>query len=213
MKRRDLAASCLASFIVEAILLREFSGFRASLVGYLVPERGAPANPEKEEKTKIMSDQKISPAPSSSSGDDGGDAAQNAAAPDKPVTQAVIEQTQKLTGMFVEGAKSQAKTQIETRKNGVADTILSVAEALRASGDRLRSGGVEAPAPYVDNVAGQVASLSTLLRDKNLEQLTAETEKFARRQPALFLAGAFVLGVIAARFLKASEAGSAAAAS
>jgi hypothetical protein len=32
-----------------------------------------------------------------------------------------------------------------------------------------------------------------------------EVERFARRQPALFLGGAFTLGLIAARFLKSSS--------
>jgi hypothetical protein len=43
------------------------------------------------------------------------------------------------------------------------------------------------------------------LREKDLQGLTRDTETFARRHPELFLGGAFLAGMLAARFVKSSR--------
>ena len=57
---------------------------------------------------------------------------------------------------------------------------------------------------YVDQAADQVERLSEYVRERDVVQIAGDVEKFARREPALFLGGAFVLGLCAARFLKSS---------
>jgi hypothetical protein len=47
--------------------------------------------------------------------------------------------------------------------------------------------------------------VSTYIRDHEVRDLISETERLARREPLLFLGGAFAVGFIAARFLKASS--------
>jgi hypothetical protein len=59
-------------------------------------------------------------------------------------------------------------------------------------------------AQVAEQAAERVERVSGYLREKDIDQLVREAEDFARRQPALFLGGAFALGVLGARFLKSS---------
>jgi hypothetical protein len=47
--------------------------------------------------------------------------------------------------------------------------------------------------------------VSGYLEARDIQDLVGEAESLARRSPALFLGGAFTLGVLAARFLKSSS--------
>jgi predicted AlkP superfamily pyrophosphatase or phosphodiesterase len=59
-------------------------------------------------------------------------------------------------------------------------------------------------ARYSNQVADRVERASTYLEEHDLDELMVEAEDFARRQPELFIGGAFTLGLLAARFLKSS---------
>jgi hypothetical protein len=60
-------------------------------------------------------------------------------------------------------------------------------------------------ARYVDQVADSIDGFSTYLRHTDVGTIVDDAQDFARRQPALFLGGAFLVGTIAARFLKSSR--------
>src|SRR3954453_4871208 len=107
-------------------------------------------------------------------------------------------------------------TMVQDRVSAVAggqmsragDVLQSVAQAIRSSGDQLRQ---EQPqvAGFADTAASQVARFAGRIRTSSPGEMVAEVEQFARRQPAVFLGGALLLGAVAARFLKASpQAGS-----
>ena len=59
-------------------------------------------------------------------------------------------------------------------------------------------------APYADQAANQVQRLAKYLHTHEVNQIVDEAEDWARRDPMLALGGAFVLGLLAARFLKSS---------
>ena len=42
------------------------------------------------------------------------------------------------------------------------------------------------------------------MREKDVQAIVRDVERYAREQPALFLGGAFVLGLLGARFLKST---------
>jgi hypothetical protein len=76
-------------------------------------------------------------------------------------------------------------------------------------GENLRGGEEETPianitAKYGDSLAKQVEQVSTYLEQKDLRDVLKDVEGFARRNPAVFIGGAFALGILAARFLKSS---------
>lgn len=102
-------------------------------------------------------------------------------------------------------AEHQATTRAAGQKEHVTNQLDHVARALRKTGNNLREEEQKNVARYADDAAGQVERFSGYLRDRQPEDLLYETEQFARREPALFLGGAFALGLIGARFLKSSN--------
>jgi hypothetical protein len=58
---------------------------------------------------------------------------------------------------------------------------------------------------YIEQAADQVERLSSYLQGNDLGRLVGDVERFARRQPAVFLGGMFLAGLIGARFLKSSQ--------
>lgn len=106
---------------------------------------------------------------------------------------------------ITEEAKGQAKTMFEDRKDMAARELGSVAEALRTTSSSLREQDQRMFAQYSNRVADSVERASSYLENHNFEDLIHDSEDFARRQPELFIGGAFTLGLLAARFLKASS--------
>jgi len=117
----------------------------------------------------------------------------------------VVDQAKQTAGEVAGRVREQATSQLDTRKDQTADTLGSVAQALRQTGDQLNQQDQGAVAQYADQAAQQIERLSTYLRNRNVGDLVGEVERFARRQPAIFLGGAFALGLLGARFLKSSS--------
>jgi hypothetical protein len=113
----------------------------------------------------------------------------------------------------IAGAASQAGTKVvsgvNTQKTRAADSLGSVAQALRQSSDQLRSNDPGMPVhQYISTAADRVERFSDYLRSSSVGDMMSEVEQFARRQPAIFIGGAMMLGLLGARFLKSSNRGS-----
>lgn len=100
----------------------------------------------------------------------------------------------------------QLKSSVDSGKTRAADTLDSFAQALSQSGQQLRSEDLGPAGQYVDRAGEQLRRASDYLRNTQVDEMIRNTEDLARRQPALFIAGAFGLGLLAARFIKASQA-------
>jgi len=95
---------------------------------------------------------------------------------------------------------------LDKQRTRAAEGIGSIAQALRQTSDQLRQQDQQAPThQYVSTAADQVERFSNYLRQTDVSQMVSGIEQFARRQPALFLGSAFVLGLLGARFLKSSS--------
>lgn len=109
---------------------------------------------------------------------------------------------------LMQKAKSQASSQVESRVSGgmdrAASALGSVSNALRTSSRELE-GEERAISRYVDEAADQVERLSQYLRETEVSEIVDGVEGFARKRPGVFVGGAIVAGVLAARFLKASR--------
>lgn len=101
-------------------------------------------------------------------------------------------------------AKIEAKSNLQSQKNKAARELHNVAEALRQTSSNLEMQDQSMVAQYSNQVAEGVEKASTYLEEHDFEDLIYEAEDFARRQPELFIGGAFTLGLLAARFLKSS---------
>ena len=103
-------------------------------------------------------------------------------------------------------ARDRAATSLGEGKNQVADQIGAVAHAFRQAGNQLRTEGQgQRLAGLTNAMARQADQAADYLRRADGELLRQDVERLARRQPALVLGGAFVAGLIGARFLKSSE--------
>lgn len=66
--------------------------------------------------------------------------------------------------------------------------------------------GAESPvARIAESAADNLERFSESLRNRDLDGLLRDAESFARRQPAVFIGAAALVGFLAVRFLKASE--------
>ena len=116
----------------------------------------------------------------------------------------VAGQAQQRAGEVVDQAKQTVATQASSRKDQAAESLRMVAQAVRQTGEDLRGRDQAAIAGYADTVAERVEGFSDYLQGREVNQLVGEVERYARQNPALFLGGAFALGLVAARFLKSS---------
>jgi len=121
----------------------------------------------------------------------------------------VVDSAKQTAGQVVDQVKDQARSQADQQRQSVASGFEAVAHAFRGMGDGLRNEGQGPVAQYAAEmghaVAGQVDRLANYLRGRDVRQIANDAEDLARRSPALFLGGAFVLGFAASRFLKSSR--------
>jgi hypothetical protein len=117
----------------------------------------------------------------------------------------VTGQAQQAAGQVVGQAREQVSSRLAGQKDRAAEGLTSVAQALRQTGQQLREQDQQSVTSYIDSAASQVERVSNYLRQNDLGGLIDDVEHFARRQPALFLGGTFVLGLLGARFLKSSR--------
>lgn len=105
----------------------------------------------------------------------------------------------------LEQARDRARTSLGESKNQFADQFGTIAGALRRTTEHLRSEDQQRIAGITETVARQVEQVADYLRSKDAVAMRHDLENLARRQPALMLGGALVLGLIGARFLKSSR--------
>lgn len=117
----------------------------------------------------------------------------------------VKEQAGEKVEQLADQARQTVTSQVSAQKQKASDALSSVAHALRETSTQMRSTDQAAIGEYATKAADQVERLSGFLRDRDVGDILHETEQFARRQPAVFLGGAFVLGLLGARFLKSSS--------
>lgn len=108
-----------------------------------------------------------------------------------------------VAGLAAEQAGSSIKETVSGTKEKAAEGLGSVVQALRGAGAGLGDES-DVVRGYVDQVADRVDSLSKYVQNREVSQIVADVERMARREPALFIGGAFVLGLFTARFLKSS---------
>jgi hypothetical protein len=102
-------------------------------------------------------------------------------------------------------ARDRASSSLGESKSQIADQFGTVANALRRTTEHLRSEDQQRIAGLTDTVARQVDQVANYLRTRDARAMKQDLENLARRQPALMLGGALVLGLIGARFLKSSD--------
>jgi hypothetical protein len=109
------------------------------------------------------------------------------------------------SGGMMDRVREQASSQLNTQKNKATDGLGTVAHAVRETTQRLRDDNHDTVARYAEQAADQIERFSEGIKNKDVGELMHDAQRLARRQPALFVGGAFTLGLLGARFLKSSS--------
>jgi len=114
------------------------------------------------------------------------------------------ETTGQAVGQVADTTRTAIVDQADRQRFRAADSADQVAGAIRRVSGELES---EQPgiASVVDTAAQQTERIGRYLRETDAEQILTGVQDFARRQPLVFFGGAFVLGLAAARFIKAGS--------
>jgi hypothetical protein len=117
------------------------------------------------------------------------------------------DQVKQAASSAADKAKQTAKSQASTQKDQAAQSLHTVGQAVNQAAQQLRQNNQTPIAQVAETAASNLNQFADHLSSRNIDSLIGEVEDFANRQPALFLGGAFLLGVLGARFLKSSRAG------
>ena len=101
------------------------------------------------------------------------------------------------------GIQQRVTSRVDEQKNKAADGLGGIADVFRSAGNELRTEN-EALASYVDMAGDQMRRLANNIRERGVVDMMDDVAVFARRRPALFIGGAFLVGLGIARFLKSS---------
>ncbi len=141
----------------------------------------------------------------------------------KPTTTSNIpEDSGQNTTDKLKSEASKASEQIKTGAQGVADAVSSkaagyanqakettaeevksVASALRSAAEDLRSGSPQERT--ISQIAESLADASDAVRNKDLSEMVGDLNRFAKKNPLVFLGGAVLVGFAATRFAKATS--------
>jgi len=122
----------------------------------------------------------------------------------KEVAKQAVDQVQQKAQEVASQAQDQAKSAVNVRKDQAVEQLGSVAQAIRTTSNELRNQNSGMVAQYADQVADRVDRISGYLQERDVDQLLEDAENMARRQPELFLGGAFIVGLLVGRFIKSS---------
>ncbi len=148
----------------------------------------------------------LSNAPEASSLDSSTFAAER----DKDTGKSLLDQAKDTAGQAYEAASGKAVSKIDDQKLTLASGLSSVADSVRQVGQNLKGtdvndGIAKYTAEYSDTAAQKIEQVANYFERKDVKEMFRDVESFARQNPAIFIGGAFALGIIAARFLKSSS--------
>jgi ElaB/YqjD/DUF883 family membrane-anchored ribosome-binding protein len=115
-------------------------------------------------------------------------------------TTAAIEQVREV--------RERAESGIEQQRAAVAQRVRRLGEAIRHTSDQLSREDQFAQS-LLDNASSRVQSVAEYIDQARLEDVAQDVQTFARRQPAVFFGGAFLIGLALGRFAKSSGSSSA----
>ncbi len=121
---------------------------------------------------------------------------------------AVVETAQQLKEKVTsvgQDVKERTQSVIDEGKTKLTSGLDAVASTLGRTSEEMQANELGQFAPYGEKLQHWTEGLSDYLKNAKAGDLLHDAETLARRQPALFLGGAFALGLIAARFLKSSS--------
>jgi hypothetical protein len=115
----------------------------------------------------------------------------------------MADQAKQAASQAKQQVTEQATARVDDQKHRVASQLSSLAMSLDEVSSTLRTQN-PTMAQFADTAIDRLNEWSTMIEQKDVGELFGDLERFARRNPALFVGGAFALGLLGARFLKSS---------
>jgi ElaB/YqjD/DUF883 family membrane-anchored ribosome-binding protein len=115
------------------------------------------------------------------------------------------EQASELVDEVTRAIKDETGEFFDDQKAKVASRIGSVGSMIEKAGRMLHAGKVDAVAEYVDTAADTADRASRYLEDHDVDQIAKDAGEFVKQHPAAVFGSALVLGLVLARFIKASQ--------
>ncbi len=102
-------------------------------------------------------------------------------------------------------ARARGEEMLRDQKQKVASEIQTYCAAARRAAQRLDEDSDTNLAGYVSSAADYLDRFGRSIEEKDIGEIVDDVRLAARQRPELFLGGLFVAGLVAARFLKASN--------
>lgn len=130
----------------------------------------------------------------------------------KEAARGLLDQAKSTAGQAYGVATEKATSVIDEKKTDLASGLTSVADTIRQVSSTLKetdeqTGITDTAAKYSSSLADQVEQISQYFERNDVRAMLGDVERFARKNPAVFIGGAFAVGLLAARFLKSSSSG------
>lgn len=98
--------------------------------------------------------------------------------------------------------REKSRELLAEQKGGAARMFADMAAALHSSAQQLKDQAHPTTAHYIDWAADGLEDFSQSLNSRDPDALLADVRDFARRQPAVWIAGSLLAGVLIARLAK-----------
>ena len=125
--------------------------------------------------------------------------------------QDLLHQAKDTTNEVVSQVQQQASSEVNRQKETAASELTTVVNAVRRFGETLNNEGqgpiARFAAQYGDKAADGLDRVARYLREKDPKRLLDDVQSFGRRQPALLIGSAFLLGFAGARIIKTTMDG------
>ena len=108
---------------------------------------------------------------------------------------------------IAEGAVSYGQRALTDQKEKLAEIVQQYGQAAKAASQNLHQESHDALAQRAEEISSRLDRAANYLRERELSELYYDAEHFTRRRPELVFGMMFAAGLLAARFLKASNRG------
>lgn len=117
----------------------------------------------------------------------------------------ITDRAQDAQQQATQSAQARVREQVDVRSTQAGEQVSATAHALRATSDKLKDEGQDAPARAAEQIAGHAERLGGYLSESDGERILHDVEDFGRRQPLAAIGVGLAVGIAASRLLKASS--------
>ena len=122
----------------------------------------------------------------------------------RAATDQVKQTAAEVTRVITDTLQDEASRLFYDQRGQAAKRVARLGKVARQAAHALHAVKMDGVADYADAAAQRVEDLSDYINDKDLTELLRDAQDAARAHPAVAMGGMFLVGLAAARFLKAS---------